>query len=564
VRRPLSLIGLLAAFLLGPVGVSRAVSVNQSSTATDLSLPLVRVSSATLRPSGFSIDAQQAVAAAKASPTIQALHRHEHPLIIQPLLWTGAPPYWFINFLYHGRIVAEINVDRTGRAGRAWTGPQAIATYARGGYAPGFDSWWVVVPFSVLFMLPFLNPRRLWRLVHLDALALLSFLVSYGLFDDAHLQTAVWLAYPPLIYLLLRMIWIGVRGRTDDTRLSPLFSSRVLFIGLLVLVGGRIALSLAGPIIDVGSASVVGAHRIVSGQSLYYATAAHNDTYGPVAYLAYVPFQLLFPWHGVGSVAPAARAASIAFDLVTILGLLSLGRRLRQGRDGLRLGLVLAWAWAACPFTLLALMEHTNDGLIAMLSVLSLLVFSSPAARGAVLALAAAAKFSPAALLPLYAGQRGRGWKGALMCVVSFAFVVGTAIGLYLPSEGISEFYNHTIGFQLNRPDVFSPWALHPGLAPIKTVLEAAAVLLAGVVAFVPRQRSMGQVCALAAAVTIAVQLPAVHWFYYYIVWFVPFVLVALLVPSAPDSATAVTRGDAEERSTLADDRAPEPALAGA
>jgi hypothetical protein len=49
------------------------------------------------------------------------------------------------------------------------------------------------------------------------------------------------------------------------------------------------------------------------------------------------------------------------------------------------------------------------------------------------------------------------------------------------------------------------------------------------IVAFVPRQRSLTQVCALAGAITIAVQLPAVHWFYYFIVWFMPFVLVALL-----------------------------------
>jgi hypothetical protein len=161
--------------------------------------------------------------------------------------------------------------------------------------------------------------------------------------------------------------------------------------------------------------------------------------------------------------------------------------------------------------------------------VLSLLAFSSPAARGALLGLAAAAKFAPAALLGLYAGDRDRGIKGILACLGSFAVVVVTAIGLYLPSGGLAEFYNHTIGYQLTRTDVFSPWALHPGLDPIKTAVEAGALALCMIVAFVPRQRSLTQVCALAGAITIAVQLPAVHWFYYFIVWFMPFVLVALL-----------------------------------
>jgi hypothetical protein len=60
-----------------------------------------------------------------------------------------------------------------------------------------------------------------------------------------------------------------------------------------------------------------------------------------------------------------------------------------------------------------------------------------------------------------------------------------------------------------------------------------AAALLALAVAFVPRRRSPVQVAALAAAVVIAVQLVVTHWFYLYVVWFLPLVLVALLAPLA-------------------------------
>jgi hypothetical protein len=328
--------------------------------------------------------------------------------------------------------------------------------------------------------------------------------------------------------------------------LSPLLSVRVLAAGLIALVAVRTGLSLfEHDVVDVGYASVIGAHRIVTGQSLYFATTAHGDTYGPIAYLAYVPFELLFPWRGAWDYLASAHAASIFFDLVTIGGLVLLGRRLRGGREGLRLGLALGWAWAACPFTLLALMMHSNDGLIAMLSVLGLLSFTSPAARGALLGLGAAAKFAPAALLGLYAGQRDRGTKGTLLCLASFALVVVTAIGLYLPSGGLSEFYHHTIGFQLGRSDVFSLWGLHPSLRVLKTTVIVGVVALCAMLAFVPRTRSLPQVCALAGAVTIAVQLPALHWFYYFIVWFMPFVLVALLAPAdsglgeAPDADAA-------------------------
>jgi choline-glycine betaine transporter len=53
-----------------------------------------------------------------------------------------------------------------------------------------------------------------------------------------------------------------------------------------------------------------------------------------------------------------------------------------------------------------------------------------------------------------------------------------------------------------------------------------AAAGLAVAVTFWPRRKTVLQVAALAAAVTIAVQLTAGHWFYFYVVWFLPFLLV--------------------------------------
>ncbi len=63
----------------------------------------------------------------------------------------------------------------------------------------------------------------------------------------------------------------------------------------------------------------------------------------------------------------------------------------------------------------------------------------------------------------------------------------------------------------------------------------ALAALLALVVAFVPRRRSLAQVSALAAAVMIAVELAAEHWFYLYIPWFAGPLLVALAISEPRD-----------------------------
>ena len=73
-----------------------------------------------------------------------------------------------------------------------------------------------------------------------------------------------------------------------------------------------------GNVIDVGYAGVIGADRLAGGAPLYGAFPpdnAHGDTYGPVAYAAYVPFELLLPWSGSWDDLPAAHAAAVAFDL---------------------------------------------------------------------------------------------------------------------------------------------------------------------------------------------------------------------------------------------------------
>jgi hypothetical protein len=306
-------------------------------------------------------------------------------------------------------------------------------------------------------------------------------------------------------------------------------------------------LSLAGHLqIDVGYQSVFGAFRILHHLPIYYSDPNHGDTYGPFTYLAYVPFELVFPWKNNLNTLHAADAAAIFFDLGTVGALILLGRRLRAGADGTRVGLVLAWAWAACPFTVIGLLLHTNDALISMLSVLALLLIASPALTGAVLGLACAAKFSPAGLLPLLAAPRQRGLKGAVVCVGAFVAVVAAAILTWLPRGGLHYVWQRTIGFQMTRPDVFSPWGLHPSLHLVQTALEVLAVVIAAAVAFYPRERSLMRVCALAGAVTIAIQLPATHWYYYYVMWFLPFALVALLVGHRPEPRPVADRADSE------------------
>jgi hypothetical protein len=95
------------------------------------------------------------------------------------------------------------------------------------------------------------------------------------------------------------------------------------------------------------------------------------------------------------------------------------------------------------------------------------------------------------------------------------------------------------------RTSPFSIWGLYGGLEWLQVLATLAAGGLALAVAVVPRRRDEITVAALGAAVLIALQLSVAHWFYLYLVWFLPLLLVALL---ARPGITAA--GGAPARST--------------
>jgi hypothetical protein len=379
---------------------------------------------------------------------------------------------------------------------------------------------------------------------------LLGLGVSLFFFNRGEITTSVPLTYPVLGYFLLRMLWMGFRPRDGDGPLVPLVPIRWLAVAAFALACGRIALNVVDShVIDIGVAGIVGADHITHGQNLYNGGFApglggiHGDVYGPFNYLAYVPFEAVFPWNGHWGDVPAAHAAAIVFDLLTAIGLVALGRRLRPGSAGSALGVSLAFAWLAYPFTLYTMNANANDSLIAAVGVGAMLALSSPPGRAAMLALGTAAKFGSAALAPLFATATGeRRWRSALVFSAVFVVVCAVLILPFLPDGGLREFYDRTLGYQASRSSPFSVWGLAPSLDFLRPVARAIAAGLAVAVAWWPRRKSPIQVAALAAAVLIAVQLGATHWFYFYVVWFLPFVLAALFASQPDGRAPAASR----------------------
>jgi hypothetical protein len=310
------------------------------------------------------------------------------------------------------------------------------------------------------------------------------------------------------------------------------------------LIGFRVGLNVTDAnVIDVGYAGVIGAQRITTGEPLYGGYPSdneHGDTYGPFNYEAYVPFEQIFGWSGTWNDLPAAHAASIFFDLLAVALLFLIGRRMR----GPTLGVALAYAWVSYPFTLYALQSDSNDTLVAVMILAAILAATyagSPrrrlagAARGAASALAGLTKLAPLALAPLMAahGLRAESPRRRITAlgvfVLAFAAAAGLAMIPALTHDSLHEIYERTVAYQSDRGSPFSVWGLYGGLGWAQSAVQAAAVALALGLAVLPRRADAVGLAAACAAVIISLQLGLEHWFYLYIPWFFPLIMIALL-----------------------------------
>jgi uncharacterized membrane protein (UPF0136 family) len=477
--------------------------------------------------------------------------------------------HWQVAYFADDREVAVVYVDaHHPEVSEEWTGFQVAWKMARGysgAFGHSLNSPFVFVPLCLIFLIGLFDWRRWRRAANLDLVFLLGFTASNFFFNRADIGVSVPLQYPPLVYLLCRALWIGFRGRGEGLR--PVWPTAWLVVAALFLMGVRVGLNVANAgVIDVGYASVVGADKITHGEPIYDnfpQDIRSGDTYGPVNYLAYVPFELIWPNSGEWDDVPAAHAAAVVFDLAVLGFLVLLGLRIRPGPAGRRLAAILAFGWAAYPYTAYVLESNSNDGLIAALLVATLLVLARPFARGAMLSLATCAKFVPAVLGPMLltyrpAGETRKLPRTALLFAAGFV-LVGVAAMLWPAIDpGLRTTFDRSLGAQTGRNSPFSVWG-QANLEWLHTILLAALAALALALALVPRRKSLLQVAALSAALIIGVQLTLHHWFYLYIVWFFPLLLVALALLDPSDEPGAA----AEAALSPAAEPAPSPARSG-
>ena len=488
--------------------------------------------------------------------------------------------------------IAEGRVDdATGSVLEAWTGPQVAWKMGRG-YSGAFggstiNNPWLWGALCVVFLVGLADLRRPLSLRNLDLLFVLSPTASLWFFNHGDVFTAVPLFYPLLAWVVVRGVWLGATGRGAGGR--PFWPTWVLVAAVVFLAGFRVGLNVeSSNVIDVGYSGVIGAERIVHGEAPWgnfpiegdlpacgptdasgetrdriqtngrcESANPQGDTYGPVAYEAYIPGYLAVGWTGKWDDLPAAHFTAIAFDLLTLLGLWLVGRRL----EGPRLAATLAFAWAAYPFTQYASNSNTNDTIMPCLLVWGFWVVSAPAARGVLAALSGWTKFASLVVAPLWLTYPDRRPKPRFLAGFAVATLAAFSIVLLEPSalHELRVAWDRTVVWQGGRDSPFSLWDWRqyrarglPDLHLVQRVLEAILVGGALAAAFFPRRKSPLQLAALTAALLAGFELVLTYWLYTYIPWFYPFAAIAFLAPAAVASARPDVLADAPPPPQLA------------
>ena len=151
---------------------------------------LQRPASQTEPPRFFERSADEVIGLAERADKVVQTERRVGRL--EPTAYTKGPGRWQVSFFRDGEQLVQVQLDdRSGAVLEQWTGPQVAWTMARGyegAFGRKLNAPYVWIPLCVLFLVPFVDLRRPFRLLHLDLLVLLGFGVSHIYFNRGELS----------------------------------------------------------------------------------------------------------------------------------------------------------------------------------------------------------------------------------------------------------------------------------------------------------------------------------------------------------------------------------------
>lgn len=378
--------------------------------------------------------------------------------------------------------------------------------------------------------------------------------------------------------LLIRAL-VGAFNR-EARSWTPNLPSGALAILIVILLACNAILALGRSPDDCGYYTNIGAKRMLETGKFPYGDPMLRGgaaaTYGPVLYIAHIPFQIgislvgsnvearerlsdngSVPGDGARYVGPPVLATKLTllfFHFMGVAGLIMVGRRLA----GLAVGLALACLYIGSAYVQgLGGETHFIGGMTfishiapAATTVLAFSALGRPFLAGTLLAVATGVLFYPAFFFPLWLGYyfwRGKEWRKFAAGFLIVCSAIGAGVLLMTHSSedvsAIQAIYESTVGHQEAKhaygSSVFSFWGTHPELADFWQrpfiegwyLLKPSFLIFAffiGASFFMARGRTAAQLALLTAAVAIAIQLWKSHAGGTYIEWYYPFLLIGL------------------------------------
>ncbi len=386
-----------------------------------------------------------------------------------------------------------------------------------------------------------------WR--NVDLVMLFAW-VPMGDYEVGYIPTQTVMAYLPLFYFVAR----GLLSCRDSglRRWHLAGGDRLLWLALLCTLAFGVLLVFIAPlplhemdyfrwpVSPTGLAGYAGARLLLEGHLPYGNVPADPpgmDTYGLTYYVLFIPFTFLFDGEfGTSVYYPGHRVIALMFHLLSVAGMYLVGLRL----GGKRMALGMALFWAATPSSLLPLFWSQLTALLpACLCIFAISRLHRPFQAGVLLAMGATAAYFPAFILPAWLGHyRGR---SRVLFLAGFTLIaLTTLIPLLFSESGIGNFFEAsvlhqegaTFGARSPTWGRWSPWAHYPIMRPLKRVFLLLFILIALVSFRLGRGTDVRRLCALSGAVIVASQLWKSHAPGFFVLWFLPFLMVGLLGPS--------------------------------
>jgi hypothetical protein len=390
------------------------------------------------------------------------------------------------------------------------------------------------------------------------------------------------------LYLAFRKSGVAAAGINLPNRGLRILLFVVVIINILVVMGR--------PGEDSGPYTSLGAQRWMETGTMPYGDPLLRGpdapgfgaaaTYGPLLYVAHMPFQLLLgpPWNSADMpprhpdyVIPseyATKLTCLAFQLLALYALIELGRRYANENTGLAIAII----YAGSPYVLglgsdtalatgLPYISHIAPTAMVLLALLYL---DRPVVSGLMLAGAVGVLFWPLFLFPVFFGwyvwqQRADTWRflagfagaGAAIAIMVIYFTgsIGDQGPLDLLLTSTLE-HQEGVGQLEYGGSKFSFWGNHPALAafwqqPVigdTSIFKPSFMLFAGLSAlafFLVRGKDRVQFALLIALVASAIQLWKTHAGGTYVEWYLPFLLIGIFCARpAVTPEPAVPRAD--------------------